>query len=184
MRRINSASCGLGMTCLSPSEMTTGCDCFGRVTVGRRLAVNAPRRLIVTDSRRGASNAPSGFQPSALSRDNPGEAKPMATRISQPQTTDLPTGTRTGAETDTATAAAREVVSYNPATGEEVGRVPLGSEDDVRGAVARARAAQKRVARALLPRARRGGDARARPRARGDGRDRCARLARDGEARG
>ena len=66
----------------------------------------------------------------------------MATRIPRPQTTDLLTGTRTGAETDTATAAAREVVSYNPATGEEVGRVPLGSEADVRGALARARAAQ------------------------------------------
>ena len=66
----------------------------------------------------------------------------MATRIPRPQTTDLLTGTRTGAETDTATAAARAVVSYNPATGEEVGRVPLGSEADVRGALARARAAQ------------------------------------------
>ncbi|HEX6622146.1 MAG TPA: aldehyde dehydrogenase family protein [Pyrinomonadaceae bacterium] len=70
----------------------------------------------------------------------------MATRISRPQTTDAPTGTRTGAETGTPTgtptAAAREVVSYNPATGEEVGRVPLCTEADVRGAVARARAAQ------------------------------------------
>jgi succinate-semialdehyde dehydrogenase/glutarate-semialdehyde dehydrogenase len=38
---------------------------------------------------------------------------------------------------------AREVVSYDPATGEEIGRVPLGSEQDVARAVERARAAQK-----------------------------------------
>jgi succinate-semialdehyde dehydrogenase/glutarate-semialdehyde dehydrogenase len=36
----------------------------------------------------------------------------------------------------------REVVSYDPATGEEIGRVPLASLEDVRQAVARARAAQ------------------------------------------
>src|SRR5215212_6343846 len=41
------------------------------------------------------------------------------------------------------TAAAREVVSYNPATGDEVGRVPLASAEEVGAAVARARAAQK-----------------------------------------
>jgi succinate-semialdehyde dehydrogenase/glutarate-semialdehyde dehydrogenase len=39
--------------------------------------------------------------------------------------------------------AAREIISYDPATGEEVGRVPLGSADDVARAVARARAARK-----------------------------------------
>ncbi|MDT5155756.1 MAG: hypothetical protein QOH51_113 [Acidobacteriota bacterium] len=39
--------------------------------------------------------------------------------------------------------AAREVISYNPATSEEVGRVPLRSTDEVKQAVARARAAQK-----------------------------------------
>jgi succinate-semialdehyde dehydrogenase/glutarate-semialdehyde dehydrogenase len=39
--------------------------------------------------------------------------------------------------------AAREVVSYNPATGEEVGRVPLRSANEVAAAVERARAAQK-----------------------------------------
>jgi succinate-semialdehyde dehydrogenase/glutarate-semialdehyde dehydrogenase len=38
---------------------------------------------------------------------------------------------------------AREVVSYDPATGEEVGRVPLRAADEVSAAVARARAAQK-----------------------------------------
>ncbi|HEV2861325.1 MAG TPA: aldehyde dehydrogenase family protein [Pyrinomonadaceae bacterium] len=38
---------------------------------------------------------------------------------------------------------AREVVSYDPSTGEEVGRVPLGTADDVARAVGRARAAQK-----------------------------------------
>jgi acyl-CoA reductase-like NAD-dependent aldehyde dehydrogenase len=37
----------------------------------------------------------------------------------------------------------REVVSYDPATGEEVGRAPLCSEEDVARAVARAREAQK-----------------------------------------
>ena len=35
-----------------------------------------------------------------------------------------------------------EVVSYDPATGEEIGRAPLASAEDVRQAVARARAAQ------------------------------------------
>ena len=38
---------------------------------------------------------------------------------------------------------AREVVSYDPANGEEVGRVPLCSPDEVAAAVSRARAAQK-----------------------------------------
>ena len=32
---------------------------------------------------------------------------------------------------------AREVISYDPATGAEVGRAPLGSREDVNGAVAR-----------------------------------------------
>src|ERR1044071_5851227 len=53
----------------------------------------------------------------------------MATQITQ--TADAP------AET------IREVISYDPATGEEVGRVPLRSAEDVEAAVARARAAQK-----------------------------------------
>jgi succinate-semialdehyde dehydrogenase/glutarate-semialdehyde dehydrogenase len=39
--------------------------------------------------------------------------------------------------------AAREIISHDPATGEEVGRVPVGSADAVAAAVARARAAQK-----------------------------------------
>ncbi|HEX8117370.1 MAG TPA: aldehyde dehydrogenase family protein, partial [Pyrinomonadaceae bacterium] len=39
--------------------------------------------------------------------------------------------------------AKREVISYDPATGEEVGRVPLRSAEEVGAAVARARAAQK-----------------------------------------
>src|SRR2546423_5546704 len=51
----------------------------------------------------------------------------MATQITQTQTDD----------------AAREVVSYDPATGEEIGRVPLCSSEDVARAVARAREAQK-----------------------------------------
>jgi succinate-semialdehyde dehydrogenase/glutarate-semialdehyde dehydrogenase len=41
------------------------------------------------------------------------------------------------------TEAKGEVVSYDPATGEEVGRVPLRSADEVAAAVARARAAQR-----------------------------------------
>src|SRR5438270_4198128 len=45
--------------------------------------------------------------------------------------------------TQTQTADAREVVSYDPATGEEIGRVPLRSSEDVAQAVARAREAQK-----------------------------------------
>jgi succinate-semialdehyde dehydrogenase/glutarate-semialdehyde dehydrogenase len=36
-----------------------------------------------------------------------------------------------------------EIVSYDPATNEEIGRVPLSSTEDVRGAVERAREAQK-----------------------------------------
>jgi succinate-semialdehyde dehydrogenase/glutarate-semialdehyde dehydrogenase len=38
---------------------------------------------------------------------------------------------------------AREIISHDPATGEEVGRVPLGTAETVASAVARARAAQK-----------------------------------------
>jgi succinate-semialdehyde dehydrogenase/glutarate-semialdehyde dehydrogenase len=38
---------------------------------------------------------------------------------------------------------ARQIVSYNPATGEELGRVPLGSKDDVERSIAHAREAQK-----------------------------------------
>ncbi|MCA1635543.1 MAG: aldehyde dehydrogenase family protein [Acidobacteria bacterium] len=56
----------------------------------------------------------------------------MATHISRTQTT------------TPAAEAAREVVSYDPATGEVVGRAPLGSAEDVARAVGRARAAQKR----------------------------------------
>src|SRR5947207_2906886 len=55
----------------------------------------------------------------------------MATQITQTQTD--------GA----ARASAREVVSYDPATGEEIGRVPLRSPEEVAQAVARAREAQK-----------------------------------------
>ena len=43
--------------------------------------------------------------------------------------------------------AAREVVSFDPSTGEELGRVPLGTAEDVRRAVERARGAQKTWAR-------------------------------------
>jgi acyl-CoA reductase-like NAD-dependent aldehyde dehydrogenase len=54
----------------------------------------------------------------------------MATQITETQTVNAPTET------------VREVVSYDPATGEEVGRVPLRSAEEVGAAVARARAAQ------------------------------------------
>ena len=57
----------------------------------------------------------------------------MTTQVSQ--TMDATSQTRAGA--------GREIISYDPATGEEVGRAPLGSADDVRRAVERARAAQK-----------------------------------------
>ena len=49
-------------------------------------------------------------------------------------------------ETETAAAATdarREVISYDPATGKEVGRVPLSTPDEVSRAVARAREARK-----------------------------------------
>src|SRR5256714_1697785 len=55
----------------------------------------------------------------------------MATQITQTQTDDA------------ARASAREVVSYDPATGEEIGRVPLRSPEEVAQAVAHAREAQK-----------------------------------------
>src|SRR2546423_1118034 len=55
----------------------------------------------------------------------------MATQITQTQTDDA------------ARASAREVISYDPATGEVIGRVPLRSSEDVAQAVARAREAQK-----------------------------------------
>ncbi|HYP52716.1 MAG TPA: aldehyde dehydrogenase family protein, partial [Pyrinomonadaceae bacterium] len=61
----------------------------------------------------------------------------MSARTLQNETTNAATPA-------TATAvAAREVISYDPATGAEVGRAPLCSADEVRAAVARARAAQK-----------------------------------------
>ena len=40
-----------------------------------------------------------------------------------------------------------EIVSYDPATGEEIGRAPLASSEEVQRAVARARAAQPAWAR-------------------------------------
>jgi acyl-CoA reductase-like NAD-dependent aldehyde dehydrogenase len=55
----------------------------------------------------------------------------MATQITQAETA--------AAETDVR----REVISYDPATGEEVGRAPLCSAEDVARAVARARGAQR-----------------------------------------
>jgi acyl-CoA reductase-like NAD-dependent aldehyde dehydrogenase len=55
----------------------------------------------------------------------------MATQITQTQAAATPN------------VATREVISYDPATGEEVGRVPLCSADEVEQAVGRARAAQK-----------------------------------------
>ncbi|MDT5294917.1 MAG: hypothetical protein QOJ76_1797 [Acidobacteriota bacterium] len=55
----------------------------------------------------------------------------MATQITQAQTS------------ATQTEPTREVVSFDPATGEEVGRVPLRSAEEVAQAVGRARAAQK-----------------------------------------
>ncbi|HYN86159.1 MAG TPA: aldehyde dehydrogenase family protein [Pyrinomonadaceae bacterium] len=59
--------------------------------------------------------------------------------------TELKDATRTetpAAETPT-TDAAREVVSYDPSTGEELGRVRVSTADDARRAVERAREAQK-----------------------------------------
>ncbi|HZT57109.1 MAG TPA: aldehyde dehydrogenase family protein [Pyrinomonadaceae bacterium] len=67
----------------------------------------------------------------------------MATQITQTnvdETSRDEASAKAGAKTD---GAAREVVSYDPATGEEVGRVPVRSAEEVAGAVARARAAQK-----------------------------------------
>ncbi|HEX3558951.1 MAG TPA: aldehyde dehydrogenase family protein [Pyrinomonadaceae bacterium] len=49
----------------------------------------------------------------------------------------------TRAETAATPEATREVVSYDPATGEEIGRVPLLGAEEVEKALARARAAQK-----------------------------------------
>lgn len=55
----------------------------------------------------------------------------MATQITQAETAAATAGVR------------REVISYDPATGEEVGRAPLCTPEDVARAVARAREAQK-----------------------------------------
>jgi succinate-semialdehyde dehydrogenase/glutarate-semialdehyde dehydrogenase len=67
----------------------------------------------------------------------------MATQITQTQTAATQTQTESQAGPQTQTEAAREVISYDPATSEEVGRVPLRSAEEVGQAVARARAAQK-----------------------------------------
>jgi acyl-CoA reductase-like NAD-dependent aldehyde dehydrogenase len=56
----------------------------------------------------------------------------MATQITQTETAAATTNVER-----------REVISYDPATGEEVGRAPLASVDDVSRAVERARAARK-----------------------------------------
>ena len=58
------------------------------------------------------------------------------------QVTDARPAPATAAATNGGTDAA-EIVSYDPATGEEVGRVPSRSAEEVRAAVARAREAQK-----------------------------------------
>lgn len=55
----------------------------------------------------------------------------MATQITEAETAASKTGVR------------REVISYDPATGEEVGRAPLCSAEEVASAVERAREAQK-----------------------------------------
>lgn len=55
----------------------------------------------------------------------------MATQITETETAETMTDVR------------REVISYNPATGEEVGRVPLSTPEDVSRAVARARDARR-----------------------------------------
>src|ERR1051325_2244325 len=59
----------------------------------------------------------------------------MATQITQTETAAATSGTTNDAR--------REVISYDPATGEEVGRALLCSAEDVSRAVARAREAQK-----------------------------------------
>ncbi|MGB8507605.1 MAG: aldehyde dehydrogenase family protein, partial [Pyrinomonadaceae bacterium] len=56
----------------------------------------------------------------------------MATQVSQAQPADTPADTP------------REIISRDPATGEELGRVPVRTMDEVAAAVSRARAAQKR----------------------------------------
>jgi acyl-CoA reductase-like NAD-dependent aldehyde dehydrogenase len=65
----------------------------------------------------------------------------MISQIPQTTQADAPAG---HARRDDATAqgAAREIVSYDPATGEEVGRAPLRTAEEVRAAVGRAREAQ------------------------------------------
>jgi acyl-CoA reductase-like NAD-dependent aldehyde dehydrogenase len=65
----------------------------------------------------------------------------MATQITQAKIDEASKAeAMTKAEAKTA---AREIISYDPATGEEVGRVPVLTAEEVASAVARARAAQK-----------------------------------------
>jgi acyl-CoA reductase-like NAD-dependent aldehyde dehydrogenase len=61
----------------------------------------------------------------------------MATQTFKTEGTTESTATSTQARS-----APAEIVSYDPTTGEEIGRVPLCAAEDVRGAVARAREAQ------------------------------------------
>ncbi|HEV2761980.1 MAG TPA: aldehyde dehydrogenase family protein [Pyrinomonadaceae bacterium] len=76
----------------------------------------------------------------------------MATKLSETTATKTNAATNDSLNETRATNepadAPREVVSYDPATGEEVGRVPLCSTEEVRAAVGRARAAQKAWAEA------------------------------------
>lgn len=65
----------------------------------------------------------------------------MPTQISETQTSEQQTGPRN--EQGRRAEAGREVASYDPSSGEELGRVPLLGAADVGRAVGRARAAQK-----------------------------------------
>ena len=69
----------------------------------------------------------------------------MTTQLTGARPAAAPAATGRAAATQTSVGAdtAAEIVSYDPATGAEVGRVPLRSADEVRAAVARAREAQK-----------------------------------------
>ena len=66
----------------------------------------------------------------------------MSTRVTDTPTTNAPDAATATTAGNGGAGAPAEIVSYDPATGAEIGRVPLRSAEEVKASVARARGAQ------------------------------------------
>src|ERR1700745_3641665 len=107
-----------------------------RIVYSRRAGGTKPRRR-------------ASLPPTPVSRDNPCGRREnfMATQTMSNEVTTLNARATTDAARDTR----EEIVSYDPATNEEIGRVPVRSAVEVRAAVERARAAQVDWAKKSFP---------------------------------